>query len=71
MKDLRHKDNEGRWVYAGDKIAFCYGIPPVVVIALVYEKAGALRIYCPGHKPETTSLRGLRRLIGSWTKVDA
>jgi hypothetical protein len=71
MNAPRHRDNDGRWVYAGDKIAFCYGIPPVTVIAQVYDKNGSLRIYCPKHNPEHASLRGLRRLIGSWTKVDA
>jgi hypothetical protein len=62
------RDDDGKRVKAGDAVRFCYGIPPVAVVAQVVERGGRLIALTPGHTPEECSLRALRRAVGRWYK---
>ncbi len=65
------RDDDGKRVQAGDSVRFCYGIPPVGVVAKIVERDGRLVALCPGHTPEECSLRTLRKHVGSWYKEGA
>ena len=62
------RDDDGKRVQAGDAVRFCYGIPPVAVVAKIVERDGRLVALTPGHKPAECELRRLRRAVGSWYK---
>ena len=59
-------DSDGAEVTAGCCLSFSYGIPPVGVCAHVVERDGRLIALTPGHNPEETPVRGLRRYIGDF-----
>ena len=63
-----YRDDDGEFVYAGDKVQFSYGIPPVGVTGKVIERDGTLIVLTPGHKPKECKLRSLRRYVGAWWK---
>lgn len=65
---LRLRDDDGKWVAAGDAVRFAYGIPPVSVDAPIIEREGRLIGLCPGHNPPEFNLRSLRRYVGNWYK---
>jgi hypothetical protein len=67
---MRLKDDNGKWVRAGDTIQFCYGMPPVRVTAKIEERDGQLIGTCSGHDPEIFRLRALRKFVGPWYKVE-
>ena len=61
----RHpRDMDGEPVKAGDTVAFSYGIPPVYVEGVVFERNGRLILPTPGHKPEEESLWSIKRHYG-------
>ena len=62
------RDDDGQRVTAGDSVSFCYGLPPVAVVAKIVERDGRLVALCPGHKPAECNLRALRKYVGSWYK---
>jgi hypothetical protein len=62
------RDEDGQRVTAGDSVRFCYGIPPIGVVAKIVERDGRLVALCPGHKPEECELRRMRKAVGSWHK---
>jgi hypothetical protein len=62
------RDDDGKRVQAGDSVRFCYGLPPVSVVAKIVICAGQLVALCPGHKPAMCQLRRLRKHVGSWYK---
>ena len=62
------RDDDGKRVTAGDSVRFCYGIPPVAVVARIVTCDGRLVALCPGHTPDKCNLRTLRRAVGSWYK---
>jgi len=67
---MRMKDDNGKWVQAGDQIEFCYGMPPVKATAQIELRDGILIGTCSGHDPETFRLRSLRRFVSPWYKVE-
>jgi hypothetical protein len=68
---LVYRDDDGQRVTAGDSVRFCYGIPPVAVVAKIVERGVRLVALCPGHNPAVCALRRLRRAVGSWYKEGA
>ena len=62
------RDDDGKRVQAGDSVRFCYGIPPVPVVAQIVTCDGRLVALTPGHAPDKCNLRTLRRYVGSWYK---
>ena len=62
-------DDDGELTRAGDTVQFCYGIPPIRVVAEIVERDGSLVGLCPGHTPSEFKLRSLRRYVGNWYKV--
>lgn len=64
-------DDDGQPTYAGDTVAFSYGIPPVRVVAPVIERDGRLIALTPGHTPIECKLRALRYYAGCWYKQNA
>jgi hypothetical protein len=62
------RDDDGQRVTAGDSVRFCYGIPPVPVVAKIVTCDGRLVALTPGHNPPECNLRALRRHVGSWYK---
>ena len=65
---LAYRDDDGQRVTAGDSVRFCYGIPPVAVVAKIVERGGRLVALTPGHTPAECELRSLRKAVGSWYK---
>jgi hypothetical protein len=68
LKRLVAIDDDGCRTYAGDKVSFSYGIPPVHVVGDVIATSGCLIVLTPGHKPESCLLRSLRQYVGGWFK---
>jgi hypothetical protein len=62
------RDDDGKRVTAGDTVRFCYGIPPVAVVAKIVTCDGRLIALTPGHNPPECNLRTLRKHVGSWYK---
>jgi hypothetical protein len=62
------RDDDGKRVQAGDSVRFCYGIPPVAVVAKIVTCDGRLIALTPGHTPDKCNLRTLRRAVGRWYK---
>ena len=62
------RDDDGKRVTAGDSVRFCYGCPPVAVVAKIVTCDGRLIALTPGHDPAECNLRTLRRAVGSWYK---
>lgn len=67
---MRMRDDDGKWVSAGDRIRFSYGIPPVGVDGKVVDRKGKLWVLTTGHIPGACPLRRLRRHVGEWFKVE-
>ena len=67
---MKCRDDDGKLVGAGDVVVFSYGTPPVRVEGLVKQGIGCLWVLTPGHNPEATKLRSLRRYVGAWWKVE-
>ena len=63
------KDEDGVPVYAGDTIAFSYGIPPVRVEGVLFERDGKLIMPTPAHTPKEATLAEIRRYCGIFWKV--
>jgi hypothetical protein len=68
MKRLTLLDDDGQPTGAGDTVEFCYGIPPVRVLAPVIERDNRLIALTPGNTPGECSLRSLRHFAESWYK---
>lgn len=64
-------DDDLQRVSAGDVIRFSYGIPPVVVIALVIQKGKQLIALTPDHWPRECNLRKLHKYAGAWFKQNS
>lgn len=60
---------DGEKIREGDLVAFCYGIPPVRVEAIVTNKNGQLWLDTPGHKPGGGTLAFIDRHAGPIWKV--
>ena len=57
---LVDKDENGDEVSAGTNIAFCYGLPPVRVEGIVFERDGNLILPTKGDYPEESTLDEIR-----------
>lgn len=66
---LAAKDMEGETVKAGDTIAFTYGIPPVRVEGVLFERDGKLIMPTPEHTPKEATLGQIRYNCGGFWKV--
>ena len=64
------KDSDGNKIYAGDRIRFSYGIPPVRVVASIVDKGGELIALTPDHKPTECRLSLLRQYVGCFYKEE-
>lgn len=62
-------DAEGNAVQAGDTVYFRYGIPPVRVEGVLFERDGELVMPTKGHNPEETTLTHLNRCGYEFWKV--
>lgn len=63
------KDSDGSELRDGDLISFCYGIPPVGVVARLVERGGHLFALTPQHKPAECRLDKLKRYVGDFYKT--
>ena len=63
------KDEEGNEVHAGDKISFSYGIPPVRVEGVLFERDGRLVMPTPGHNPAEATLGDSRYHTSGFWKI--
>lgn len=63
------KDGDGEEVKAGDRISFSYGIPPVRVEGVLFERDGKLIMPTSGHNPAEATLAMIRRHTGGFWKV--
>ena len=70
MTKRRVLDSDGVEVRPGDTVRFSYGIPPVAVVARVIERDGKMIVLTPGHNPEESNLRSLKRHVGAFWKED-
>ena len=66
----RNLDDDGFKVMAGDSITFCFGIPPVRVVARVERFNGRLYAMTPDHNPKRCELGTLRKYVGLFWKVN-
>lgn len=58
-------DDDGEPIYVGDKITFCFGIPPVHVTAPI-EKIGQVYFaMTPDYTPKKCSLTRLKSHVGN------
>jgi hypothetical protein len=63
-------DDDGKRTGAGDRIWFSYGIPPVRAEARIVQMGNSLIAFIQGHTPSRAFLRGLRRHVGCWYKIE-
>lgn len=67
---LDERDEDGELVQAGDTIAFSYGIPPVRVEGVLFERDGKLIMPTLGHTPKEATLNVIRKHCGIFWKVE-
>lgn len=67
-RELFLRDDNGVRVYAGDKVRFNFGIPPIGVVAKVIARGNSLIALTPKHTPKECNLRTLRSYVGEWYK---
>lgn len=66
---LTATDMEGVTVKAGDRVAFTYGIPPVRVEGVLFERDGKLIMPTPDHNPPEATLPQINYHCGGFWKV--
>lgn len=60
------RDSDGTEVSAGCTISFCYGIPPVGVIAPIVKRGRQLIALTPGHNPSECPVAELMEHVGDF-----
>lgn len=60
------RDSDGVPTRAGDTVSFGYGIPPVRVLAKIEQRGRSLIALTPGHRPQESNLRTLKKYVGGW-----
>lgn len=66
---MKTKDSDGRWVQAGDKIRFSYGIPARLCVAEVIQRGNTLIALTPDDNPKECSVRYLRQYVGEFYRI--